>query len=319
MKNYRSLIIIILCMSLMGCTSLGLNPTSTNSPTLTATILSTSTSIPTPTLIPLPTATSTAVEIGKNGLPIFPENSISRGDGLEIAFSQGILNRLGINSVTISEDKMIDIKTVLVGNWIYLASGSAYENIDPFSLDDLRNAFQKSSGFTVILEGQKIHIDSKTLVRFEFVLLCTEQNNLIDYYSKQPGATFRVLPPFTTPPIMFLHVTENSLNFIYSVDCLEIDYAKRHNIGIESKIAWMLDIAFASSPTPFNGLCYPGRQFSVCWNRNRTVIVFDIYARHLVNFWDSSDVINSTILGGCKWENRECVSGSDVWRFVITP
>ncbi|HQV93224.1 MAG TPA: hypothetical protein PLA27_04275 [Anaerolineales bacterium] len=321
MKNSRSLIIIILCVSLIGCTSLGLTPTPTSTPTAAATAIPTHT--PTPTITPLPSATPTLVEIGEDGLPIFPENSTSRGNGLEIAFSQGILNRLGVKSVTISNDKVLDIKTVLVGAWIYMMGGPAFGNVDPMKLDDLRDALQKTSGLNIILGDQKIRIDSETLIRFEFLLLCSEQKSLIDYYSKQPGSTFRVRPYWTTPPIMFLHVTENSLNFIYSMDCLEAEYLTKHHLSLEPKIAWMLGNAFSASSTSFYDVCIrksPVKQrFSGCWSQKRAPIEYDIYAMHLVNFWDSSDEIASTILGGCKWENRECVSGSEVWKFIVTP
>lgn len=321
MKNSRFLIIILLCVSLIGCTSLGITPTSTSMPTATATAIPTQT--PTPTVTPLPSATPTPVEIGENGLPIFPENSTSRGNGLEIAFSQGILNRFGVKSITISEDKMTDIKTVIVGSWLYMMGEAAFGNVDPMKLDDLRSALQKTSGLNIILGDQKINVNSETLVRFEFVLLCSEQNNLIDYYSKQSGSTFRVNPYWTTPPIMFLYVTENSLNFIYSVDCLEVEYLKKHNLPLEPKIAWMLEKAFSASSSAYYDVCIrksPVKQrFLGCWSQKRAPIEYDIYAMHLVNFWDSPDEIASTILGGCKWENRECISGSEVWRFIVTP
>ena len=174
------LLLIISALLLSSCQALGgFFPTSTPTPTATVTLTPTMTFTPTITVTPSPTFTltpsPTPVELGADGLPIFPEKSVSRGDNIEISFSQGVLNDLGVQTITFPEETANNIRQMLIGQWLYIRGAPGFGRINAKNLDDLIRANAKSDGIGVQIETQYFNINpEKTVIQIEFVRGCRD-------------------------------------------------------------------------------------------------------------------------------------------------
>lgn len=146
--------------------------TQTPLPTHTPTPSSTPTFTPSPTPTETPSSTATPQETTEKGLPIFPEIGIGRGDGIEIAFSQGVLNSLGIQGVSFPESVMDDAKNAFIGTWLWVLRAPGYVNISKPSrnLERLREENEKGTSLTLWLGDAYLqNLGPETNLRIDFV------------------------------------------------------------------------------------------------------------------------------------------------------
>ncbi|MBI3175265.1 MAG: hypothetical protein HYZ25_16180 [Chloroflexi bacterium] len=321
-------IVPVLALLLQGCASgpLGSTPTSTPTlpPTVTPSVTPTATITPTPFPTSTPTLHPTQVESGANGLPIFPEASISRGDKIEIAFSQAVLNELDVRAIVIEQAALDDLRQMLLGQWLYILRAPDYKTVNPKDLDSLRRANSLSDGMGIQLEGQYLNVKPSLEIRIDFVRGCREKERdeftlLRQSLSQQTKGRVLTQGGYGVSTIGrmqggggniygFTYITSYSIRMVNYVDCLLVGKYRGHAAEAAAEML-----------------------------RTSAIYSYEIilmYMRHIPGF--ASDVLNNkhfeyriitydkkliglAVLGGCLLEEFFCPEGSAAWRFSIMP
>ena len=326
MKNLW--VIPVLALLLQGCAGLALEPTPTSTPTLPPTSTSSVTPTATITLTPLPTSTPTLhptlVESGADSLPIFPEASTSRGDKIEIAFSQAVLNELDVQAIVIDQAVLDDLRQMLLGQWLYILRAPDYKTVNPKDLDSLKRANNLSDGMGIQLEGQYLNVKPSLEIRIDFVRGCRDKGQdefdlLKESLSQQSKG--HVLTQggygFSTIGRMqggggnihgFTYITSYSIRMVNYVDCVLIGKYRGH--AAEAVAEMLRTSAIYSYEIILMYMRHiPGLASDVLNNKHfeYRIITYD------------KKLIGLAVLGGCPLEEFFCPEGTATWRFSIVP
>lgn len=307
---------------LSNCSSLGaFFPTSTPIPTSTITFTPTITLTPTITVTPsptfTPTPTQTPMELDANGLPIFPEGSISHGDGIEIAFSQGVLNELQVQGIQIPEETATNIRQMLFGQWLYIRGAPGYGHLNPKDLNDLKNANAKNDGIGIQVETQYFNIKPVTTLRIDFVRGCREEQRsefekMQAFFSQQTeghvlsridsrwgssdlGRSKRPMGSISA----ITYFDSYSIRFVNYVDCLGLSkYPPRPYLAVAEMFRSFTILSYSTIMGN-----YLGRIPSMGLEQRM--------------FAKESKLIGLSVLGGCQVAGEECEDGTEKWNFSV--
>lgn len=296
-------------------------PTQTNTPTPTPTAEPTAT----PTESPTPLPTSTPIALDSSGLPIFPEISVSRVEGMEIAFSQGFLNELAVQRIKFPDSVLRNTKEALIGQWLHILEVSSHRRIDPRDLESLKQANAITSGRSVLFGEKWVQeFGPDTDLRIDIVRGYDEAEALRTALLLDPsGYTWK--PPGDFSNTFYEGIGQSNKAFFFVTDS-------------------MLRMIFYVPPTFLNGrrddpysalglLLMPIQQET---NRSFTNISEDMEIFHRqVPWWDMSHLFlyyghrywvgefknRDAILGGCDFVETNsritCEPGTEFWQFFI--
>jgi hypothetical protein len=327
----KTFFLTMLLLLLVSCGPLPSQITATAAPIQTNTPTSTPTMTPIPTIESTPTATPLPAEFGQDGLPVFPKITISKGDGFEIAFSQGILNALGAQSIIFPSDVMDDLKQALVGQWFWETGINSYHDVNPLSVESLREANDKNPGIPLKLGKQRLpKFGPRTRIRIDILRGSEEYEALKDHLSSQEAGqvytykgTGNIYP--TGTPMTFVYAEEDLYRFIFYVNPSFIDHRKNDAYSAVGLIFWPLA---NESAWAFRMIAIDNKIFKSVRDRPTlsTVGGDKLYVGGLydgVGYNLGRSFINKeAILGGCDYGSNDgyfsCVPGTEKWNFRIT-
>ena len=300
-------------------------PTSTQTATSTATATPTITPTATPTHTPTPTATPQ--ERSADGLPIFPETGIGRGNGIEIAFSQGVLNALGIEGVGFPEQVMNDAKDAFIGTWLWQLRAPGYADIPKPSrnLAMLKEANEQGAPFTIWADDAYLQLGPQTRLRIDFVKGNDEFTALKEaletsgqghvYDSRIRGVVLHQI----TNHIIYHDGEQFRLVGMVSPSSLRAD--RDLAASVIGRLLWT--ISYNSASMIFHIASDQGRSTNPYWDDKIALFVDGLYEGWVLNGGTGHREFDA-VFGGCDYLAPSdgvyrCRSGTEAFRFVINP
>lgn len=172
---------ILLTAVLSACApSLSAQPTATALPSQTAT--------PEPTLTPSVTVTPfVPQELDSDGFPIFAEGAMSRNEHIEIGYSQGFINSLGVLKITLPPENLENFRHAFIGFIMWDAGGWEYKSLGSDDVDNLDllkelNALGSKVPLRNWVKGDEL-FGAKTELQIFFVKGGEEYQTLLDHYN----------------------------------------------------------------------------------------------------------------------------------------
>ena len=300
-------------------------PTSTQTATSTATATPTITPTTTPTHTPTPTATPQ--ERTADGLPIFPETAIGLGSGIEIAFSQGLLNALGIQGVRFPEQVMNDAKDAFIGTWLWQLRAPGYAEIPKPSrnLAMLKEANGQGAPFTIWADDAYLQLGPQTRLRIDFVKgndefaalkEALETSELGHVYDRRIRGL--VLNQITNH--LIYHDGEQ-IRFVGMVSPSSLHADRELAASVIGRLLW--NISYHSASMIFDIARENGRSHNPYWDDNIALFVDGLYEGWVLNGGTGHREFDA-VFGGCDYlapsdGSYRCRSGTEAFKFVIDP
>jgi len=305
--------------------------TITPAPTFTPTPLPTSTPTPssTPTFTPsstpsaTPSPTATPQETTTDGLPIFPEIGVGQGDGIEIAFSQGVLNSLGIRGVSFPDSVMDDAKNAFIGTWLWVLRAPGYTNISKPSrnLDQLKEENEKGTSLTIWVDGTYLHLGPDINLRIDFVKGNDEFSALKNALeSSGQGYVYdRRIRGLVLHGINnhFIYHNEEQLRFVGMVSPSFFQKERELAASRIGLLFWHISYESTSMLHDID----TGRQKNIYWDDNIALFVDGLYEG-----WVQKEGVGhrefDAVFGGCDYiapndGTYRCKSGTEQFRFAV--
>ncbi len=308
-----------------------LTPTVTPSPTATLTATPTATATPTitPTATPTdtPSPTATPQEKTADGLPIFPEPGMGRGNGIEIAFSQGLLNALGIQGVRFPEQVMNDAKDAFIGTWLWQLRAPGYNEIPKPSrnLARLKEANEQGTSITIWADDAYLQFGPQTRLRIDFVkgndeftalkeaLETSEQGHVYDRRIRG-----LVLHQITNH---FIYHDGEQFRLVGMVSPSSLRADGELAASVIGRLLWQ--ISYHSASMIFDIARENGRSHNPYWDDNIALFVDGLYEGWVL-YGGTGHREFDAVFGGCDYLAPSdgvyrCKSGTEAFQFVIDP
>jgi hypothetical protein len=305
--------------------------TITPSPTLTPTSTPTATATPTvtPTVTPTqtPTPTATPQERTTDRLPVFPELGIGRGDGIEIAFSQGLLNALGIQGVRFPEQVMNDAKEAFIGTWLWQLRAPGYADIPKPSrnLAMLKEANEQGTSITIWADDAYLQLGPQTKLRIDFVkgndefaalkesLATSKEGHIYDR-----RITGLVLHQITNH---FIYHDGEQFRLVGMVSPSSLRADQQLATSTIGLLLW--HISSHSASIMHDLASDNGRSPNIYWNNNIALFVDGLYEGWVLNGGTGHREFDA-VFGGCDYlapsdGPHRCLSGTEAFQFGIIP
>jgi len=257
-----------------------------------------------------------------DGQPIFPESGIGRGDGIEIAFSQGVLNSLGIRGVSFPDNVLDDAKIAFIGTWLWVTAAPGYADVirPTRNLDQLREENEKGSSITLWLDGAYLHLGPETSLRIDFVkgndefnalknaLNASEEGYMYDW--RESGLTLQAIKN---------HLIYYNSEQVRLVNMVSPSFLKEDR----ESAALRIGLLFWYFSYESSSMLWHVRQGNKYWDDNIALFVDGLYEGWILKEGVGHKEFDA-VFGGCDYlapndGTYRCKEGTEKFRFQPTP